>query len=300
MKQQLPFVFQAIIAACLFFPSVCEPSVASPKLQHITEHFRIEWTETVPQQAVTETAIEAEKYHQKINKLLSIEPKSKTIIFLQGPADKADGSYPHVDRWGRIHLYQFGPSWRSYLNPLAHELVHVFRNDRRLTADWFFEEGFAEYVALRVRSLKNGFPWYGFPITIVAGHWFERGEEITLDALREYHRLLNLPCKAQAYTLRAAFFDYLGLTFGDAAVIAMADEVHSGRLDHYLDYFGSEFGTLTDLWRTDLMEKYRSIDNAEKLSLEYRSESPIQYMEICNQEKLSGVMEKSQVNKPNL
>lgn len=251
-----------------------------------TEHLRIMWEEgRATEAAVAMAEKEGERFHAAIARLLGHEPAARIVIVLEGPAERPDGSrgYPHVDSWGRIHLYRFGPTHHGYFSALAHEMVHVFRIHRLPHHDWFFEEGFAELVALEVDESLAGFPWYGFPPTIAAGQWLAAGEVIPLRLLRERHRELNMPCKAQSYTLRSAFFAFLGHDYGVEAVVAFAAENEAGADDGYGRHFGKDFDELAAEWEAALMREYRGIADAEDQARRYRLETPIQYMPVCSE-----------------
>jgi hypothetical protein len=207
------------------------------------------------------------------------------VVVLEGPAERPDGSrgYPRVDSWGRVHLYRFGPTPDTYVNALAHELVHVFRIHRSPHHDWFFEEGFAELIARQVDDSLAGFPWYGFDPTVAAGQWFATGEAIPLQAMRDDHEGLNLPCKAQTYSLRASFFIYLADRFGIEAIVAMAAEDEAGALEAYEQHLGASFDALVADWEAWLLAAYGKLDDAEEQGQRYREESSIQYMPVCRE-----------------
>lgn len=250
-----------------------------------TEHLIITWKVDTTSDEIEAAKEKGEGFYSAIRKLLGHEPKSKIVILMQGPAEQADGSwgYPRVDSWGRIHLFRFGPTLESYFSALAHEMVHVFRFSRRANADWFFEEGFAEFVALRVDPPLRGFPWYDSPIVVAAGQWIANGEDIPLAILREMHRALNLPCKAQSYTLRSSFFDYLGKRYGNDAVLRMARQEHAGALSDYRTFFKKNFDELDLEWRKALLTEYNNTADVNALARRYRQETPIQYMPVCKQ-----------------
>ena len=172
------------------------------QLRMETDRLVIEWREGETREAIEAARAEGERFHAAISKLLGHGPGKKITILLMGPAEQPDGSreYPRIDSGGRILLYRFTPEAHGYLSALAHEMVHVFRHDRRAGADWFFEEGFAEFVAREVDPSMRGFPWYGYPIAVAAGQWVAGGEDIPLTTLRERHRALNQPWKAQSYS----------------------------------------------------------------------------------------------------
>lgn len=227
-----------------------------------------------------------EEYFAATCKMLGEAPASRITVLLEGPAQRSDGSrgVPHVDALGRVHLFQFGPTHHDYLGAFAHELVHAIRIGRLPHHDWFFEEGLAEFIALRLKSELRGFPWYGYPVTIVAGQWVESGAELSMTMLRERHARLNMPCRAQAYALRASFFDHLGRKHGDEAVLRMAREPKAGALEDYVKHVGSDFETLADQWRTALLAEYASIEDAAAQAARYRSETPIRYLPVCDSE----------------
>jgi hypothetical protein len=262
------------------------PLVGETSSRTETDHLIVEWVDGTPQEAIDAATAQGEKYYLALREVLGHEPPAtkipKVTILLQGPAERPDGTrgYPRVDSSGRIHLFQFGPTWHSYFSALAHEMVHVFRFRRQIYPDWFFEEGFAEFVALRVDPSLAGFPWYGFPLAVAAGQWIARGEGIPLTALRSNHRSINLPCKAQTYTLRSDFFDYLGRTHGDEVVLKMAAEERIGELAQYETFFGEGLATLEANWREDLLARYRSVEDADGQARHYR-DSPIKYMHVC-------------------
>ena len=249
-----------------------------------TEHLRILWNDGDADADIVERlSNQGERFYASITERLQQEPGAPIILLLQGPAEKpnAPRGYPHVDNFGNIHLYTYGPGFDSYLSPLAHEMVHVFRMDRRGNRDWFAEEGIAEFIALRVDPSLDGFPWYGTTLVVAAGQWVASNEAIPLDDLRTRHKELNQPCKAQSYTLRASFFVYLGDRYGDDKVLAFARKLPAGSLEDYEEFFGLSFGGLEAQWRTDLMDEYNSIEDVAELSRRYRKNTPIQYMPVC-------------------
>jgi hypothetical protein len=259
------------------------PLAAADERRIETEHLIIDWKEDAASKAVLDMARDrGETSYAALREMLGHEPKAKIVISLEGSAQRPDGSwgYPRVDGWGRILLYQYTEEPESTFNALAHEMVHVFRLQPTPHHDWFLEEGFAEFVARRVDPSPDGFPWYGFPVDVVAGQWIARGEGIPLAVLRESHRDLNLQCKAQSYSLRSSFFLYLGDTHGDTAVLKMANREQAGAPDDYPLFFEHSFDTLVVAWQEALMKSYESIENVDDLAKRYR-ESPVQYMQVC-------------------
>ncbi len=107
-------------------------------------------------------------------------------------------------------------------------------------------------------------------------------QDVPLSELREQHRDLNLPCRAQSYSLRSAFFDWLGRTFGDEVVIQAANAVPAGELSDYEKFFGRPFEELELDWRKALLAEYRAIPEVDELAKKYRLESPTQYQRVCS------------------
>jgi hypothetical protein len=223
------------------------------------------------------------RFGGSIAEMLPAPTNFRITVVLEGPAEQEDGSrgYPRVDGWGRIHLYRFTDEPESYFGALAHEMTHVFRFSRRPHHDWFFEEGLAEFVARRVDPSTEGFPWYGYPPDLVAGQWLAANQAISLTTLRERHRELNLPCKAQSYALRGAFFDWLGRSFGDDAVLSMAQADRAGALEDYERVLGVPLEQLEERWRAELTARFAADEALAERGRRYRGESPVQYMSVC-------------------
>lgn len=219
----------------------------------------------------------------KVLALLGTASPGRIVVLMNGPSEKPDGSrgIPHVDREGRVHLYRFGPTHHDYLSAFAHELVHALRIGRMPHHDWFFEEGFAEFVALRVNDERRGFPWYGFPVDVVAGQWVVDDADLPLALVRERHAAINLPCKLQVYALRGSFFHDLGHRFGDAAILALAGRERAGALEDYASMLGVDFDNLVASWREGLRGRYLAIEDAADQARRYRTESPARYQSLC-------------------
>ncbi len=247
-----------------------------------TEHLVIEWVDGSLDSEIEAAKADGEKFYAAVRDMLGHEPPTKLTIVLSGTAEQAgERAYPHVDLFGRIILYRFEYTGQSYFTSLAHEMVHAFRFARDPRAEMFFEEGFAEFVALRVDPSLDGFPYYGFPVVVVAGQWIASNEDIPLSELRAKHKALNQPCSAQSYALRSSFFDYLGHTYGDAAVLKMGSQPHAGELSDYPKFFGKDFASLEAEWRESVRAQFEQIPDHQELARRFRKESPIQYQPVC-------------------
>ena len=252
-----------------------------------TEHVRWVWTDDAMDAEDRELVQEwGEATYREVAEKLGIRRDERTVVLMNGPSARPDGSWgiPHVDSGGRVHLYRFGPTHHDYLSAFAHELVHSFRADRLPHHDWFFEEGFAELVALLVNDGTRGFPWYDFPVDVVAGQWVAADLDLPMPMLRERHRELNLPCQLQVYALRGSFFEDLGRRFGDAALLEMASRERAGAQEDYRDVLGADLDTLAREWRERLLARWAAIEDAAAQAERYRTESPAKYQPMCSPE----------------
>ena len=201
-----------------------EPGLTGFDKQVETRHFIIVWRTPETRPAEVETAkTQAESFFARISEYIgaSRAPTEKLIVILEGEAKQQEGQrkgpskngyrVPHVDRQGRIHLYRY---FGNYFEALSHEMVHAFRMQTNHWKDGFFEEGFASLIGDALQPDKKGFPRYGVPLTVVAGHWIVSAEDIPLMILKQQHRQISLKCMAQSYSLRASFFKYLQDQFG--------------------------------------------------------------------------------------
>lgn len=249
-----------------------------------TDHFQIHYEPTrVSERAVALARRIAEEDFSLVADFLGADRvHSPVTLVLGGEARRPDGGYeiPRVDEIGRVLLYRYSESDESYFTALPHELVHVFRRGQ-LSGDWFIEEAFASYVSDRVRPGNPGFPLYGFPVDVVAGHWLARGEDIPLGLLRGRHRELSLMCMAQSYSLRLSFFRYLHQAFGKDAVLQVAYAPRLQGREPFALAFGKSFEALETEWRQDLEQKFLRIENAEESAESYRTTTPVADWKIC-------------------
>lgn len=283
MRKGLSLVSLLVIASVFISTAAISQESGTQGYFVETERFVLEWRDVPDSTEVEAVTVEAKNIYERVVEILGVRPVGRIAIVLGGFAERPGGirEYARVDSTGRILLFKFVPDFNNYFTALAHEMVHVFRFDRRWTADWFFEEGFAEFVALRADPSLAGFPWFDYPVALVAGQWVAEGADIPLILLREHHRDLNLKCGAQSYALRAAFFDWLGRTFGDEAVLQAANEANAGALEDYERFFGKPFEQLAVDWRKDLLADFREIHDGDALAKKYRTESPAKYQRVC-------------------
>ena len=203
-------------------------------------------------------------------------PDRKVEVLLMGT-----GADRYVDDAGRIVLHRKPAPQGGYLDGFAHELTHALRYDywqQYGTWGWpsfgFFEDGFAELVALTVDPTKPGFPFFGFAEDVVAGYWVTSGQAIPHDILRPRNQELNGPCDHQAYTQRASWFRYIDETYGRTTTLTMAyspvevtDAVTRDLIDRSLSELDAE-------WEEWITARYAAISKADSLALAYREWVP--------------------------
>jgi hypothetical protein len=203
-------------------------------------------------------------------------PHRKVEVLLMGA-----GADRYVDGAGRIVLHRKPAPQGGYLDGLAHELTHALRYDywqQHGTWGWpsfgFFEDGFAELVAVTVDPDKPGFPFFGVAEDVVAGYWVTSGQAIPHDILRPRNQELNAPCDHQAYTQRASWFRYIDETYGRTRTLAMAyspvevtDAVTGDLVDRSLSELDAE-------WEEWITARYSAIPNADSLARAYRAWVP--------------------------
>ena len=195
------------------------------------------------------------------------------MLVLAGHGQASDGSWraPSVDDRGRVILLRYGDSIQSYSQEITHELVHAFRRHSGHWLSGFIEEGFAEVVAMAADPDDNGFPRYGYPLTIVAGHLVARNEHLPLGLIRAQHAELNRRCQLQAYVERASFFEYLTKIASLDALVRFVSGPAEPTNDDYAAFFGGGFTALVDTWEANLFSDYRQIPDAEGTADRYRA-----------------------------
>jgi hypothetical protein len=262
-----------------------------------SSHFVFVWrqADTTPEEIEAAVAL-AEDLFARIAAVLGPAriPSKKLIVTFEGdwrPIPRLPTEpprYPYVDAWGRIHLFRFPGVGGGYLGKLGHEMVHAFRMEWRWNrrrppgqAFWFVEEGFAEWVALHVEPHSLAFPYYGFPLQVVAGQWLMNHEAPPLRTLVEQHGRLNWLCLPQAYSLRGSFFHYLHDTFGKDALLQLAYSEEELTMALFSKVFGRDFEVLEQDWREQTLTALAATAQGAQLARDYRAQTPVQFMYIC-------------------
>ena len=254
-----------------------------------TTHFDIHWnTDDATEAEVAQAQQLAEERYAVLAHYFGEDktPTGRLILRLDGDglADPNQPQAPYVDGQGRIYLYRFETT--GYFGELLHELVHAFRlRTNYWSQDGFIEEGLAEFVSTFLQPETVGFPRYGYSLDVVAGQWLYHEQAIPLSVLQSRHWELNLPCKWQAYPLRASFFQYLHETFGKEKVFALADAPPPVPLGQYEQVFGQSFEDLAQAWAANLTARFAAGDNMLTQAQAYRTQTPVQYAiqydEVC-------------------
>lgn len=269
------------IAAVLAVPIVilvagCSDATGPTQVSRESEHFHFFAALTNATVAEVEQGIDlAETHFAKIAQIVGAgrTPSRRIAVWLEG--DKRSGVPDHVDGQGTVHIHRYADPEIGYFSSLAHELTHAFRYDHwQNVAPWpamsFYEEGFAEFVALRADPGKRGFPLFGHSEDVVAGHWVVSGDGLPPSLLRERPDL-NTPCEHQAYPMRSSWFSYIDDVYGRQAVVEIAYATSAATSAAVVDALGVSLSELDAAWAAWLVDRYAAIPNADELADAYRN-----------------------------
>ena len=250
------------------------------------DRFAVFWsTEEASQDQVLELVLVLDRYYEAISAIVGSErtPDRRIVVVLGGPGQAPDGSwrFPHVDRAGRVFLYRYSPGFSAYAVEAAHEFVHAFRRAAGVWYSGFWEEGFAEAVAMAADPEDVGFPRYGYPLTVAAGHLLAWDEYLPLQEVRSRHRELGRRCQLQSYLERAAFFAYLVELQGIDALVELAYQPSNPGDEDYVRVYGKSFSKLVADWEARLLAEYRATPDADEIARRYREEPPIAARQMC-------------------
>ena len=251
-----------------------------------TERFAVFWyAEEASSEQVRELTGVLDGYYEGISALVGPErtPQRRIVVVLGGHGQASDGTwrFPHVDRAGRVFLYRYSAAFSAYAVEAAHELVHAFRRAAGMWHSGFWEEGFAEAIAMAADPGDVGFPRYGYPLTVAAGHLLAWDQYLPLAEVRTRHRELGRRCQLQAYLERAAFFDYLVKLKGVEALVELSFQQSSPGDNDYVRVYGKRFNELVPDWEAQLLSDYRAMPDADEEARRYRAEPPIAARQVC-------------------
>lgn len=258
-----------------FLSSSCDKENVPQEYVEESNHFILYGTSKVTSQQEIDMILEkSESLFPDISEFLGDmhKPKSKINIWLEGNMiDK--GSYVDFDG---IHLYRYNEDDGGYLAVLAHEITHAYMVPYYIEMEawnWptygFFFEGIAEYVAQNVDSLKQGFPFYGYPEHVVVGDLVVTNTYIPCDFLRKRHDVYNEACNLQAHTQRSSWIRHLDEEFGRAALLFVVfpeTEPENELIDSLLEVSLIE---LDAMWETWIIQKYNSVQGAQVIADAY-------------------------------
>jgi hypothetical protein len=256
-------------------------------LRHETDRIVLLALEGEPNESRLEAmAAELGEYAARVRGLLSSDraPDVQLVVVLDGPGQPGDAppNIPHVDRSGRIFLYWYREGASDYLVSAAHEMVHAYRRAARTRYAGFSEEGLAQAVALRASPAGGGFPRYGTPIAVAAGHLMAAGSDIPIRDLWKNDGTVRRRCMIQAYLQRESFFAFLADGFGLGSIIELVYDLNPNDEASWVEAFGSPFDRLVAAWREDLPAAWEATLDREALARRYRAESPARYQPFCD------------------
>lgn len=248
-------------------------------------------------EAAHATAAEVERVRQvaeagakALDKLLPSMPR-QFVVVLAGDGFGPDGALKVSTvslETEEIVLYRFPGPGGGYEASVVHELVHASRLAHTraqlpnyATGAGFIEEGFVELAATKAGWPSQGFPLYGMPVDVVAGHWLSRAEAVPLSALLRQHGTLNGRCPAQAYSQRLSFFFMLEERFGWEAVRRWAFATDGSSAEGFARVFGVPLSSVVASWAEWARDRYSRITDASTQADQYRRDSPAKYLPVC-------------------
>lgn len=251
-----------------------------------SEHFTVAFRTADGSAEEARSFVEAaDVYYERLAELLgpTYTPEDRILIALGGSGLPEGGPprFPNVDREGRIMLFEYTDDFSDHLVEFPHELVHAFRRHRGFWHSGFWEEGFAEAISMEVYPDDQGFPRYGYPLDVVAGHLFARGEYIPLEMVRADHDGVGRACQLQAYLERASFFRFLVERRSVEVLIELAYAEQEPNDADYEREYGRPFDGLVDEWEEAALEAFSSIEGADELARSYRDHPAIRSRRIC-------------------
>ncbi len=280
----------SVLAAGLIAGAACRsgpaPTAEKDGALHST-HFLIRWrAPAAREQEVQVLEQKAEAAYARYAELLGAArmPREPVTLRLSGKARATD--FPYVDSvTGEVVLFRDGA--RGYDAALAHELVHAIRwklwtePQRQTDAFLFFEEGFAELLAMEAGFPSTGFPTYGYPVSIAAGAYLRAGEDLPIPDLIRSHKRLNLDCMAQAYALRISFMGWLREKVGLERLIELAYAPEMLTPELVEKKLGMSLEAMQSEWRPWALAQLEQHKDAEAQAKAFRTKTPMRHQKVC-------------------
>ena len=223
---------------------------------------------------ISQVLTQAEQLYERIAAIVgeAHTPVNKITIRMEGSFTDQG---PYFNDQG-IHIFRYSREENGYLSLLAHEMVHAFREPFYLekeTWNWpaypYFDEGFSEYIAQLVDSTKTGFPFYGFPESVVVGHMVLHKQHIPHTVMRGRHEAFNQPCNIQTYPARASWCRYIDEVYGRDALFALIFAEQEPTALVVQEVIGVDLSVLDQDWETWIVEKYQEIKDADRIAQQY-------------------------------
>ncbi len=273
------FLVLSFSTTLLFLLNTCDKEPETITFLEESDHFILHGTSKVTsKQEVDELIKRSESLFADISDFLGDRHPQVSKIHIKLEGDMiSKGSYVDFDG---VHLYKYREADGGYFAVLAHELVHAFIAPWFIEMkawDWstyrFFDEGFAEYVAQKVDSLKQGFPFYGCSEHVVAGNLVATNTHIPCEILRAHHFDYDDACNLQAYPQRTSWIRCLDETFGREALLSVVfpDKEPTDELVDSLT--GFTLIELDAIWESWIIQKYNSIQGAQEIIEEYKNKT---------------------------
>ncbi len=231
------------------------------------------WNEAETSQEMANAAIErGDAVFEQVASILGDDrlPRQQLVVVLDGPMFSDNGrNIPRVDAQGRILLYSAFSPMNEYMSMFAHELVHAIRFQGHLGGDaasvlgtGFFEEAYAEAVALIAETRYDRYPYWGTSPVAISSYLIEQDRYLPFQQLIQNHAELSLKCEVQSYPTRGDFFIYLESILGRDAFLAMGDDQGTQDQEFYERWSGQSFSELVAGWQRSVQDRSRASNNA--------------------------------------
>lgn len=251
-----------------------------------TDRFAVAWRTADGSSGEVQSFLEAaDVFYERLAEIVGAArtPQDQILIALGGSGLPSGDSprFPNVDREGRIMLFEYTGDFSDHLVEFPHELVHAFRRKSRVWHSGFWEEGFAEALSMEIYPDDQGFPRYGYPLDVLAGHLIAWNEYIPLSTIRTDHNGVGRSCQVQAYLERASFFRFLVDRRGVDVLVELAYRDREPDDADYDREYGGRFAELVEEWEDTTLQAYSSMRGADEIAREYRDLPPVRSRNFC-------------------